>query len=287
MLLSREKADELKALNVTWEVVDPDNSVFSNVTWDEFRDKFHTDWPINSSLPQLEDVEVMGRNNLRARRLQGQTQLGDSFDGRKEWGKCIHPGKDQGKCSGCWAFGITNHLSDRFCVAGQDVVFSVQDLLECAEGNKCCEGGSAQNGYKYVMNVGLIEEECKLFDKACDKCRESSCRRYKCYNNSAWMTTSTTRAKWEIVENGPITAVYNMYADFAYYNGGVYYRTTDQKVGVHSATLVGWGKENGVEYWICKNSWGDLWGENGYFRIKIGDSEINSFMTSCTPLIEP
>ena len=82
---------------------------------------------------------------------------------------------------------------------------------------------------------------------------------------------------------GPINAEFIVYDDFYNYKGGIYEHVTGEYVAGHSVRIVGWGEKNGTDYWIAANSWGDWWGENGWFKIKFGDSNINEFMYSCTP----
>ena len=69
---------------------------------------------------------------------------------------------------------------------------------------------------------------------------------------------------------GPIIGQVNCIPFLNYYGGIIGHDTvTDEtsKKTDHVITIVGWGEEDGVQYWICKNSWGYFWGERGYFRI--------------------
>jgi hypothetical protein len=79
------------------------------------------------------------------------------------------------------------------------------------------------------------------------------------------------------LQKGPVTAIMNSSAPgLQNYTGGIFDipgRKKRQKYiqPQHGVVVVGYGQENGVKFWKIKNTWGDKWGENGYFRIKRGD----------------
>lgn len=55
-----------------------------------------------------------------------------------------------------------------------------------------------------------------------------------------------------------------------HYTSGVYDDPNCGTVIDHAVLVVGFGTENGKEYWLVKNSWGETWGSAGYIKIARG-----------------
>ncbi len=91
----------------------------------------------------------------------------------------------------------------------------------------------------------------------------------------------------EIYLHGPIVVAINATPELYYYDKGVFKSSASRMEGIeeksvkpwqytnHAVVCVGWGEEavnNGksIKYWVLKNSWGDNWGINGYFKMERG-----------------
>lgn len=78
-------------------------------------------------------------------------------------------------------------------------------------------------------------------------------------------------------------AVFDVYDDFVNYGSGIYTKVSGEYIGKHATKIIGYGIENDVKYYIGVNQWGKDWGENGFFRIKMGEVLIDSEGYSCDP----
>lgn len=217
-----------------------------------------------------------------------------SFDPRTEkFSKCIHPIRDQAQCGSCWAFGSTEALSDRFCIHGEDVVLAPQDPVSCDQNNYGCDGGYLNLVWQYFQNVGVVSEGCWPYASQsgdAPACR-STCtngaawKKYKCKSKSIVNPSSVDAIKTELYNNGPAEGAFTVYEDFFNYKSGVYYHVSGGVAGGHAIKVLGWGTENGLNYWLCANSWGPSWGLSGYFKIKQGDCGINQQIYACEPAV--
>lgn len=77
---------------------------------------------------------------------------------------------------------------------------------------------------------------------------------------------------------------FEVYHDFFNYKSGVYHHVSGELAGGHAVKILGWGKDDdGTDFWICANSWGPGWGEEGFFRIRMKEGGIDDSVWACVP----
>mmetsp|Transcript_80643 Transcript_80643/g.112044 ORF Transcript_80643/g.112044 Transcript_80643/m.112044 type:complete len:99 (-) Transcript_80643:22-318(-) len=79
--------------------------------------------------------------------------------------------------------------------------------------------------------------------------------------------------KERLANYGPISVALHAGIGLQLYSGGIFNPSICSKKLNHAVLGVGFGVENGVEYFKIKNSWGASWGEAGYFRIVKGKNK--------------
>jgi len=95
----------------------------------------------------------------------------------------------------------------------------------------------------------------------------------KHFASSEYGLNSVQAIQLDLLELGTVAVTMDVYEDFLSYSSGVYHHVTGAYDGGHAIKVIGWGTENGVNYWTCVNSWNYYWGEQGTFRIRRGTNE--------------
>lgn len=153
------------------------------------------------------------------------------------------------------------------------VPLSEQQLIDCSKENKGCTNGDVKSAFAYVMKNGITSE-----DKYPYKAKDGNCKYkntdsvLKIVGYSSIKKNSEVDLKFAVYQVGPISASIYATSSLQLYSSGILDdKLCEQSPNInHDILVVGYGKEHDQEYWIIKNSWGTKWGEEGYFRYRLG-----------------
>jgi len=247
---------------------------FTDLTPSEFREKY-----IGGYKP-LEKSVCGGFVNTET-----VASLPKSIDWREN--VAVTPVKDQGQCGSCWAFSTTGAVEGAWAIkTGNLVSFSEQQLIDCSKkyGNFGCNGGLMDNAFTYIIDNGICLENSYAYTASGGSCQQ--CTSVATLSECKDVVQNDQIALQGAVAKGPVSIAIE--ADtriFQSYSGGV---ITSSSCGTkldHGVLIVGYGVENGIEYWLVKNSWGTTWGDNGY--VKIARSESSNDPGICGVAMQP
>ncbi|KAI4389528.1 hypothetical protein MLD38_001744 [Melastoma candidum] len=196
--------------------------------------------------------------------------LPDSIDWRKEG--AVAKVKDQGSCGSCWAFSTVGAVEGiNKIVTGDLISLSEQELVDCDTSyNEGCNGGLMDYAFDFIVKNGGIDTEEDYpylgVDGKCDQYRRNA--RVVTIDGYEDVPTNDEKALKKAVANQPVSvAIEAGGREFQLYESGIF--TGNCKTALdHGVLAVGYGTENGIDYWVVKNSWGPRWGESGFIRME-------------------
>ncbi|XP_012435891.2 probable cysteine protease RD19B [Gossypium raimondii] len=250
---------------------------FSDLTPGEFRKRF---LGLNRRLRLPKDANqapILPTDNLP-----------EDFDWREKG--AVTAVKNQGTCGSCWSFSTTGALEGaNFLATGKLVSLSEQQLVDCDHecdpelAGSCdsgCNGGLMNTAFEYTLKAGgLMREEDNPYT-ATDRgrCKFDKSKIIAKVANFSVVSLDEDQIAANLVKNGPLAVGINS-VFMQTYIGGVSCPFICSKHLDHGVLLVGYGSAGyspihlkDKPYWIIKNSWGENWGENGYYKICRGSN---------------
>ena len=254
--------------------------MFSDITYQEFSKKYlNLDYNAFSILSQSSNYKTTKKNTAPS-----------AWDWR-EHGDVTKPG-DQGPCSAAYAFSTIGNLEGLYAIHEKKLTkLSIQLIIDCDNNDSGCNGGMMDRTIDWIKNHGLMKEEDYPYTGMVGTCKADPSKYInmkvigmeKVGGDSSTPTDEGIMAEY-LYEHAPLIVALNG-SPLQFYQDGIIDEDENEcphSLLNHAALVVGYGNEDGLDYWIVKNNWGEVWGEGGYFRISRGKSTcgINYYVVS-------
>ncbi|XP_073309084.1 cysteine protease RD19A-like [Primulina huaijiensis] len=245
---------------------------FSDLTSREFRSQF---LGVNRRLRLPSDAhkaDILPTNDLPT-----------DFDWRDHG--AVSPVKNQGSCGSCWSFSTTGAVEGaHFLATGKLESLSEQQLVDCdhecdpEDKDSCdsgCNGGLMNSAFEYTLKAGGLMPEKDYPYTGTDRgaCKFDKTKIAAKVANFSVVSLDEDQIAANLVKHGPLAVALNA-VYMQTYMRGVSCPYICSKQLDHGVLLVGYGSSGYApirmkekQYWIIKNSWGENWGENGYYKI--------------------
>ncbi|CAF3202827.1 unnamed protein product [Rotaria sp. Silwood2] len=205
----------------------------------------------------------------------------------------VTPIKNQHHCGSCYAFGFVGALEKTYAeIYKESGPLSPQQIIDCS-GQGGCDGGSFIASFSYLTRNQYKLNLEKDYPQPPDAAQKQKCQKS---DGVSLSSGSKGKLRYEqipdgneeymkkiVYERGPVyvsfdcgertgndTILREVSQKWDHYASGIFdvpgcpeYRNLN-----HAPVVVGYGTENGTDYWKVKNSWGEDWGENGYVKVR-------------------
>ncbi|CAD5217153.1 unnamed protein product [Bursaphelenchus okinawaensis] len=185
--------------------------------------------------------------------------------------------KDQGRCGSSYAFAAVAVIESLYAIHRNHtpIDLSVQQAISCTIGNRYnhgCLGGHPAAIFRYFEGNGITSWDNFPYNASgppIPPCL-TDLPVVTQLSGSKPVEENENKMLENLALNGPIVSTIN--ADpLIHYRGGIVHGVEGGRN--HAVMIVGYGEEE-EDHWIVKNSWGEVWGEKGYFRVGRGHNDL-------------
>ena len=119
--------------------------------------------------------------------------------------------------------------------------------------------------YKYIIDNGIVSENSYPYIGKDKSCKVKGLPIVTKISKYVDIPVNSYQQTLNALSLLPISVAID-FSQLLSYQSGIYDGPCSTNVN-HGLTAVGYGSENGTLYWLLKNDWGTIWGEQGYMRL--------------------
>lgn len=231
---------------------------FADLTWEEFSKAYL-------------------RQDVKIDPTEDHTPLTYPRIGEKDWFKegKVSPVKDQGDCSDCFAFGALSSFESALLIKhNKPILLSEKEVIDCSGsyGNSGCKGGEMDQTFDYIIDHGINLQADYPYKPKDEKCQAKMDKPRYSMAQYRRIFPINMNGLLAAVDQRPVSVCFECQKSFHLYDKGVYKAPENcGKKRTHCVLMFGYGtdKETKMEFTRMKNSWGNDWGEKGFFRMEL------------------
>ncbi|KAL7674571.1 hypothetical protein ACOME3_000848 [Neoechinorhynchus agilis] len=200
----------------------------------------------------------------------------------------LPPIKYQGSCGSCYAFAVVATVEAQLALRdGYVTLLSEQQIVDCNEATLGCRGGYLDYTADYVLKEGLMAASDYPYIKKRGVCKGHWSKAIVKPQIVEEIPNGDEGALINLLQRTPVAIAMHTSKDFYEYASGIFSDGSCPQRINHAMALVGFGIENGREYFLLRNSHGEWFGEDGYVKIDKETAEKCGMLKSAVaPLLD-
>ena len=238
---------------------------FAAMTDQEFAKQYLMEPRLSGSVADIR------KSMINAKEFKGKRSVNWFKEGK------VNVSQDQANCGSCYSFASTAAMESYYAIhidQGKLPKFSEQFMVDCGESTGLrlfgCKGGVIEDTMKFSEIYGaVLAEDYRPYTASVKQCvmPDEPFTKLKRYQK----VFPTIENLYETLQMNPVVVGVELTPSMRFYNSGVMRNKAPCGIFINHAVLaVGYDLDAEIPYFLIKNSFGIVWGDDGFYKIEVG-----------------